>query len=274
MISTSGSLPCLPHCPHTDLDLTHRSDEPSFNARTAVVAGLAALLFASESVPALAATATKGGQGDLLDKLLAEQKSGSVKAVTIKSKAAPAPAVAAPKKQSKASSAPKPATSTKKSTPTKKPAAVPKPAASKSTAFKLSGDKPGKSSQGVVKAGLEAPVPKGAKPTKAAAVAAPKAKPAAAPVVAAKKSPEPIKKAVPLAATKSAPEPAKKAAAAPVAKKAPAPAPVAVPSASSSSDGNGAVIQAGGVALAEALGVAIASSIVGGITSKPRASRA
>ena len=291
--------PQCAHSPTCTIDSLRRHD---FAAPAKVIAaGLAALLISSDS-PAFAATAptAAASQGELLEKLLQEQKQGTVAAKTIK--AAPKPAAPAAYAGGKSSSA-KPAArasagpkkDAKKTEKTSGTASV-KKTETKTLKFDT---KASSGVQGAAPAGLELPVPKGAvqkaAPVVAAAkkaVAAPKPKPAApAPVVAAKKvvaapkpkpaAPAPVvaakkveapkpKPAAPVVAAKKVEAPKPKAAApaaAPAAKKAAGTAPAAPAF-------DDAAIQAGAVLAAEVIGVGIASSIVGGLTKKPSAKTA
>lgn len=252
------------------------SDDASANVKIAAVAGLAALIFATEAVPAFAASSSATGQGALLDQLLAEQQAGKVKAVTIKSKSAPEPAVAAVKKQAQ----PAPKAKAPASKPaSKKATESPKPVAAAKTTFKLAGEKPTQGSQGAAPAGLELPTPKGAivaakkavasKPVAAKKVAAPK--PSAAKRV---EAPKPVVEAKKAAVSAATAVTAVASEAKQVSKPAPKPAPTPTPSAPMSAPSlDDSALQAGAVLAAELVGVAIASSIVGGLTS-PRASKA
>ena len=274
--------------------------------KIALSAGAAVLLMAEPS-SAIAKTAKAAPtQGTTLEELLEQQKSGKLKAKIITAKTAPAEK--AVYGQQKKTVVAKPAT---KKADSKK--AVSK-ATKKSDTFKSSSaplkfsSKAAVGSQGSAPAGLELPVPKGA------ITKAPKAKPAAAPKPKAVSAPKPKAVSAPKPKAVSAPKPKadnplarKKAAAAAgaaavtvetiVEKAAPAPvveapavpkvknyvkntpavkAPVEKKTSSAPAFSfGGDAAEAGAVAAAEILGLAVASSVVNAILkpSKPATAR-
>ena len=258
--------------------------------KIALAAGAAVLLMAEPS-SAIAKTAKAAPtQGTTLEELLEQQKSGKVKAKIITAKTAPAEK--AVYGQQKKTVVAKPAS---KKTDSKK--AVSK-ATKKSDAFKSSSaplkfsSKAAVGTQGSAPTGLELPVPKGAitKAPKAKAVSAPKAKAVSAPKA---KSDNPLarKKAAAAAGAaavtvekiveKAAPAPVVEAPAVPKVKNyvkdtpaVKAPAEKKTSSAPAFSFGGDAA-EAGAVAAAEILGLAVASSVVNAILkpSKPAAAR-
>lgn len=258
----------------------------------ALAAGVSALLLGEPSVALAKTTKAAGQQGELLEELLEQQRRGEIKAKVIKGTSSNAPKVSYndAKKAAqviKKSSAPK-ATKPK---PAPKPKAAPKPAAAASKPLKFS-SKASSGSQGSAPAGVELPVPKGAVTS---AKKAPSPKPAAAKKAeatllavkatqkketpAAQKTENPLaRKAKANAAVKAGATGAAVVAAEKAVVKTEVPAVKEIvkaePTLSSSSGNlslsNGAV-QAGAVVAAEVVGVAVASSVVGGILKPKRA---
>ena len=250
----------------------------------ALAAGAAVFLMGEPSA-AWAKTVAAPTQGQLLDELLEQQKSGQVKAKIIKAKSAPTEkAVYGQQKK----------TVVKKATDTKKTRASAAKSASskKADTFKAASaplkfsSKAATGTQGSAPAGIELPVPKGvvSAPKPKAAAPKPKAdapKPKADNPLARKKAAAAagaaavvVEKAVEKVAP-AAPAPAVQAPAVKnYVKSTPTPQKVASPAASAPSFG-GDVTEAGIVAASEILGLVIASTVVDAVLkpTKPAAAK-